>query len=101
LKRKGRRPEAAGGYADIWRGDYDGREMAVKVSSGYDSSGVPPLDIKVLFEEAVVWKHLHHPNIVPSVGIDTEMYPLSLVCEWMPHGSITAYILITERPDSG
>ncbi|EMD36226.1 hypothetical protein CERSUDRAFT_65942 [Gelatoporia subvermispora B] len=99
LKRKGRRPEAAGGYADIWRGDYDGREVAVKVFRGYDSSGVPPLDMKALLKEAVVWKHLRHPNIVPFVGIDTEMYPLSLVCEWMPHGTITAYILSDPTAD--
>ncbi|OCH86997.1 kinase-like protein [Obba rivulosa] len=99
VKQKGHRPEAAGGYADIWRGEHCHCEVAVKVFRGYDSSGVPPLDMKALFKEATIWKHMRHPNITPFIGIDTELFPLSLVCEWMPHGTISAYLVSEPSAD--
>jgi serine/threonine protein kinase len=40
--------------------------------------------------EAVTWKHLSHPNIVPFLGVTFD--PLQLVSAWMPGGSLTEYI---------
>ena len=41
-------------------------------------------------EEAVMWKRLRHPNIVPFIGITRD--PMQLVSEWMPNGTLTRYI---------
>ncbi|KAF9647918.1 kinase-like protein, partial [Thelephora ganbajun] len=40
--------------------------------------------------EAVVWKHVNHPNIVPFKGVTLES--LQLMSEWMPGGELGEYI---------
>jgi serine/threonine protein kinase len=49
----------------------------------------------MLYQEAVVWKRLDHPNIVPLLGITST--PLQLVSVWMSGGDLTEHI--TEHPD--
>ncbi|OCH92339.1 kinase-like protein [Obba rivulosa] len=78
-----RRPEATGGSADIWKASYMGRTVALKVIRDYEDD---------LYCEAVIWKHLRHPNITPFYGIDTGSFALSFVSKWMPHGTITSYL---------
>ena len=41
-------------------------------------------------KEAVVWKRLHHPNIVPFLGVTIN--PFQFVLEWMPNDIITHYV---------
>jgi len=50
----------------------------------------------LFFKEAVVWKHLSHPHIVPFIGVTLE--PLQLVSEWMPGGELRSHI--NENPDA-
>ena len=50
---------------------------------------------QTLYQEAVVWKHLAHPNIVPLLGITST--PLQLISEWMPCGGLIEYV--REIPD--
>ena len=45
---------------------------------------------QTFYREAVTWKHLNHPNIVPFLGATFD--PLQLVSAWMPGGSLTEYI---------
>ena len=45
---------------------------------------------KPFYGEAVVWKRLKHPNVVPFLGVTTT--PLQLVSRWMPNGTITEYV---------
>ena len=40
--------------------------------------------------DAVVWKCLNHPNVVPFRGVTFE--PLQLISEWMPGGELQEYI---------
>ena len=44
--------------------------------------------------EAVLWKHLRHPSILPLIGanVDLERYKLAMVSEWMVHGTINEFI---------
>ena len=41
-------------------------------------------------KEAVVWKRLNHPNVVPFRGVTFE--PLQLISEWMPGGELREYV---------
>ena len=41
-------------------------------------------------KEAVVWKRLDHPNVVPFRGVTFE--PLQLISEWMPGGELREYV---------
>ncbi|OCH86998.1 kinase-like protein [Obba rivulosa] len=91
LRQKGNRPEEAGGFAEIWKGEHLGGEVAVKVFYGYGSS-TSSERMEAVFNEAVIWKHLNHDHIAPFVGIDNDLFPLSLVCKWMPNGTIIQYL---------
>ena len=45
---------------------------------------------KPFYREAVVWKRLRHPNVVPFLGVTTTQ--LWLVSKWMPNGTLTDYV---------
>jgi len=45
---------------------------------------------QAFYQEAIVWKRLEHPNIVPLLGVTTA--PLQLVSVWMPGGELLGYI---------
>ncbi|KAF8183770.1 kinase-like domain-containing protein, partial [Mycena galopus ATCC 62051] len=44
--------------------------------------------------EALLWKDLHHPHILPFLGIDRDSFPPSLcmVSPWMEHGTVMNYL---------
>lgn len=44
------------------------------------------------YEEAVSWKRLEHPNIVPLLGITITSSPHQLVSGWISGGNLTEYI---------
>jgi len=48
----------------------------------------------MFFREAVAWRHLRHPNILPLLGVnlDLERYKLAMISEWMVHGNINEYV---------
>jgi len=41
-------------------------------------------------QEAVMWRHLKHPNIVPLRGVATALP--QFVSEWMDNGTLTEYV---------
>ena len=53
-------------------------------------------------KEAVMWKYLTHPNIVPFLGVTTyrlwDHRPPQLISNLMPGGILPDYI--KERPDA-
>ena len=44
------------------------------------------------YEEAVAWKCLEHPNIVPLLGINITPSPPQLISGWISGGNLTEYI---------
>ena len=44
----------------------------------------------MFFREALMWKRLTHPNIVPFVGVTVD--PPQIALEWMPRGDLATYI---------
>ncbi|KAF9789369.1 kinase-like domain-containing protein, partial [Thelephora terrestris] len=42
--------------------------------------------------EAIAWRHLRHPNILPLLGVDLQKNRLSMISEWMDHGNINEYV---------
>lgn len=43
-------------------------------------------------KEAVAWKHLRHPNILPLLGATLRENRLCLISEWMDQGNIIDYL---------
>ncbi|EIN03644.1 kinase-like protein, partial [Punctularia strigosozonata HHB-11173 SS5] len=69
-----------GGFADVYRGTFNGKFVALKC-----------MRLHVFCREAVVWKRLNHPHIVPFIGIDPSNQAC-IVSEWMEHGDVMSYI---------
>ena len=41
--------------------------------------------------EAVAWKHLQHPNILPLLGVTLAEQRFAMVSEWMENGNINEF----------
>jgi serine/threonine protein kinase len=82
-------PVSGGGFADIYRAVYRGQEVALKhlrVRQDHDSQRIR----REFGREALIWQHLRHPNVLPFLGIDSEVFPSSLcmVSPWMRNGTL-------------
>ncbi|OCH85620.1 kinase-like protein [Obba rivulosa] len=80
LKKQGTRPLGGGGFADVWKGEYNGQVVALKFFA------------ILFYQEAIIWKYLQHPNITPFLGVDATSSHLILVCAYMSEGTLTRYL---------
>jgi len=101
--------ERDGGCATVFRGEYQGRPVAIKthvyLTSDFeerfcvsvkllDVAG-DPVSLQALQKfrrEVVAWRHLHHPNILRFIGVILEPHRFAMVSEWMDRGNINEYI---------
>ncbi|KAF5353565.1 hypothetical protein D9756_008099 [Leucocoprinus leucothites] len=60
--------EGGGGFSDIYRGRLGDTDLCLKVVRLYQKSDTDTM-LKIYAKEAIIWGHLHHPNIVPFYGI--------------------------------
>ncbi|KAF7370865.1 Kinase-like protein [Mycena sanguinolenta] len=87
-------PTFWGGYGDIYRASYGNQHVALKRMRHFQ----PGSDLRrkrlKFCREALVWKDLHHPHILPFLGIDANSFPLFLcmVSPWMEHGTVLNYL---------
>jgi len=88
LVREGEHPIASGGFSDVWAGTFGQRKVALKylkMSDGHELW-------KALCKEAVVWKQLSHPKILPLLGVSRMYSRVCMVAERMAYGDITDYL---------
>ncbi|KAF9643195.1 kinase-like protein [Thelephora ganbajun] len=84
-------PQTHGGFADVWKGQYNGREVAAKalrvsLTSNFDR-------IRRRFcKEVVAWKALRHPNVLPLIGVTMTERQFVMVSEWMKNGNINTFV---------
>ncbi|KAJ6485878.1 ras guanine nucleotide exchange factor domain-containing protein [Mycena sanguinolenta] len=87
-------PTFWGGFGDIYRASYGNQRVALKRMRHFQpGSDVRRMRLKFC-REALVWKDLHHPHILPFLGIDADSFPLFLcmVSPWMMHGTVLNYL---------
>ncbi|KAJ7778483.1 kinase-like domain-containing protein [Mycena metata] len=87
-------PTFGGGYGDIYRASHNNKPVALK-RMRYFLRGADLRRIRLKFcREALVWKDLHHPHILPFLGIDRDSFPSSLcmVSPWMELGTVMNYL---------
>ena len=117
---------AGGGASDVWKARYGGRFVAVKSMRIFlpqgDGKGshidramqklkqvrlilsilLSVCETDQLFKkfcrEAAVWRGLCHPNLVPFLGVNETLFPLSLISEWMVNGTIAQFV--TKNPET-
>ena len=102
-------PLYRGGFADVWKGRYDGREVSAKVVRVYSASdlervtrvGCPrpaaPIDeltvpVQRFCSEVVAWKTLRHPNVLPLLGVTMTESRFVIVSELMANGNINEFV---------
>ena len=98
-----------GGFSEVWKGQHEGREVAVKVLRVCPTSG-PDKVMRVSYQchypkmcrqidcenqrfckEVLTWRALCHPNVLPLLGV-TMGERFTMVSEWMENGNVTEFI---------
>lgn len=128
VEQRGQYPVAAGGFGDIYKAVYQSKAVAVKqlrfyetdtdharqkkweVSMIIESSSTTELtfSLQKLCREALLWKNLNHPFILPFIGLysdgreliegDLGMFSVAMICPWMSNGTIIKYL--QDRPST-
>ncbi|KAK1221614.1 hypothetical protein PQX77_015580 [Marasmius sp. AFHP31] len=102
VKKVGKRPVAAGGFGDVWKGAIgDSNELVcLKVVRVYLSSDLQELSTEYL-REAILWRQMKHPNLLPFIGIYRleDAQELCLISPWMEKGNLVEFMKATKRED--
>lgn len=79
------------GGVDVRRGTLGGVAVTVKTISN-DLAGPSGGIRESAYREVVTWKNLNHANILPLLGADTSISPLSTISERAEYGSLREYL---------
>ncbi|KAH7926136.1 kinase-like protein [Leucogyrophana mollusca] len=82
---------AGGTFGDVWKGDLDGRAVAVKMMRVFDSRDVQAL----MKAQAVLWAQFSSPYVLPFCGVYCANGPSPRVClvsPWMDNGDLPRYL---------
>ena len=103
-------PRYQGGFAEVWKAEHNGREVAVKVLKVYATSDLTDVTrvcsrvfrgtsvgqltstTQRFCKEAIGWKALRHENVLPLLGVMMIANQLAMVSEWMVNGNINEFI---------
>lgn len=105
----GEYPVAAGSFGDIYKGTIENQNVCLKVIREYQVSRVDYLMkvsnsisvftsslnthvMKRLSHEAILWRQLSHPNLLPFYGLYLFCSRPCLVAPWLENGYITKYL---------
>ncbi|KAJ7779273.1 kinase-like domain-containing protein [Mycena metata] len=82
---------AAGGFGDIWKGLVRGQIVSLKIVRLFEDSDIKAV-LKDFTREALVWRQLCHPNLLPFFGVYYFDTRLCLVSPWMENGNIMQFL---------
>ncbi|KAJ7730312.1 kinase-like domain-containing protein, partial [Mycena metata] len=82
---------AGGAFADVYKGSLDGQSIAVKMMRVFEDSDIATL-LKQFGREALIWRQLCHPNLLPFVGLYYFQKRMCLVSPWMDNGHIVTFL---------
>jgi len=104
VERVGADAAFSGQFSDIFRGKYEGKDVALKRLRAYLMfSGPSKTHLKQEFYgEALIWKTLSHPNVLPLLGITEDVFQHTpcTVLPWMENGHILHHLqTLKERND--
>ncbi|KAL0563966.1 Rho guanine nucleotide exchange factor, partial [Marasmius crinis-equi] len=102
VQKLGNFPIAAGGFGEVWKGVIgDLRELVcLKVMKVYLNSDLERLS-KEYLREAILWRQMKHPNLLPCLGIYEleHTQQLCLVSPWIENGNLVQYLGVTQQED--
>ncbi|KAJ7828964.1 hypothetical protein B0H13DRAFT_2213778, partial [Mycena leptocephala] len=82
---------AAGGFGDIWKGLVRGRSVCVKIMRLFQDGDIQAV-LKEFSQEALIWRQLYHPNLLPFFGLYYADNRLCLVSPWMENGNVMEFL---------
>ncbi|KIK65954.1 hypothetical protein GYMLUDRAFT_38419 [Collybiopsis luxurians FD-317 M1] len=90
---EGKTPVTGEGFADIWTGRWNERRVCIKVLRFFQQGSNREELKKALGKEVLLWRQLNHPNILPFLGINTQLFDptFCMVSPWMSNGDIVSY----------
>ncbi|KAG7090171.1 hypothetical protein E1B28_011778 [Marasmius oreades] len=94
VKKLGEHPVGGGGFGDVWKGMIGEQVVCLKVVKVYLASDVQQL-LQEFMREAIVWKQLKHPNLLPFMGmyyLNKTRGQLCLVSPWMERGNLVQFL---------
>lgn len=115
-------PIAAGRFGDVYKGKIRGQHVAIKKLRIYektniskhlkvrgsigalDAMGFWSLYFQQFSREAIIWRNLWHPNVLPFHGIyhlNEKKLSVCLVSPWMEHGNIRQFLEEVPNADRG
>ncbi|KAK0471433.1 kinase-like domain-containing protein [Armillaria novae-zelandiae] len=94
LTREGANPVAGGGFADIWKGHLQDTQVCLKVLRIFVPEKDKPKLLRSFCQEALVWRQLRHPNVLPFLGVSEDLFAprYCLVSPWMGNGNVMSYL---------
>ena len=99
-----------GGFAEVWKGEHQRREVAVKVLKIYKTSNLVKITkvgfqsesfawvdrltriIQRFCKEVMTWRALRHQNVLSLVGVTMSNNQFTMVSEWMVNGNINEFV---------
>ncbi|KAG6375569.1 kinase-like domain-containing protein [Boletus reticuloceps] len=93
---KGLVSESQGGFGFVYKGKIGSRLVAVKALKRDVHISLPEYN-KQVSKEAIIWRHLRHPNCLPMYGVyrmatDGPNISVALVSPWMDQGTLFRYL---------
>ncbi|KAK0439169.1 kinase-like domain-containing protein [Armillaria borealis] len=68
VTREEENPVGSGGFADIWRGRLHDTQVCLKVLRVFCPEEDQAKVLREICQEALVWRQLRHPNVLPFLG---------------------------------
>ncbi|KAJ7267300.1 kinase-like domain-containing protein, partial [Mycena rebaudengoi] len=90
---------AAGGFGDIWKGLVRGQHVSVKVMRIFQQDDIEVV-VKEFGREALIWRQLSHPNLLPFFGLYYWDRRLCLVSPWMENGNVLEFLRKTPASEA-
>ncbi|KAF8904008.1 kinase-like domain-containing protein [Mucidula mucida] len=94
VRRDGAFPVSGGGFADIWKGTMEEKPVCLKVLRLFLTGSAREELLKDFCHEALVWRQLRHPNVLPFLGVTLTLCAPSfcLISPWMENGNIISFL---------
>ncbi|KAF9643873.1 kinase-like protein [Thelephora ganbajun] len=84
-------PHCRGGFADVWKGQYNGLDVAAKALKVYSTDNFDRIR-RTFCREVMTWRTLRHPNVLPLLGMTMTENQFVMVSEWMYNGNINEFL---------
>ncbi|KAL0565482.1 hypothetical protein V5O48_016545 [Marasmius crinis-equi] len=95
VRKFGKFPIAEGGFGEVWRGFIGSSQdpVCLKIMKVYLDSDLVKLS-KDYLREAILWRQLRHPNVLPFLGIYRleDGHQVCLISPWMEDGNLVKFL---------